>query len=303
MNSYAQVNEMLNKWREQKLSKAEIVVRLARACLGWPYVWGAYGQQCTPSVRKAYAQRTSCPSGESEQIIKKCQVCNGSKSSCQGCKYYPGAPVLCFDCRGFTRWLLARVGISLNGAGATSQWNDANNWESKGVAKDTPVDEVCCEFMRNGTKMSHTGMYVGGGSIVHCSGEVKEGRLTDRGWTNYGVPKGMEGGVPVWRSTIRKGSKGEDVKYCQEVLSRLGYDIGKSGADGIFGAQTRAAVIAFQKDHGLTADGVVGPMTWDAIENTDEPKERRYRVCIPGLDKVQMEDLKQRFPNCVITEE
>lgn len=306
MNTYAKVQEMLNEWRAQKLSKAEIVVRLAKACLGWPYVWGAYGQQCTPSTRRAYAARSVCPSGESELIIKQCQVCNGSKSSCAGCKFYPGGPVLCFDCRGFTRWVLARVGISLNGAGATSQWNDAKNWVEKGATKDTPTDLVCCEFKRNGTKMDHTGLSIGNGDIIHCSGTVKEGKVTDRGWTNYAIPVGLEGGIPVWRQTIRKGSRGEDVRYCQELLAKLGYDIGKSGVDGIFGTQTRAAVLAFQKAAGLNADGVVGPLTWQALESAEKPPEpvvKTYKVYISNLTKAQADDLQRAYPGSVITEE
>jgi cell wall-associated NlpC family hydrolase len=306
MNTYAKVQQMLTSWREQKLSKAEIVVRLAKACLGWPYVWGAYGQQCTPSVRRAYAARSACPSGESELIIKQCQVCNGSKSSCEGCRFYPGGPVLCFDCRGFTRWVLARVGISLNGAGATSQWNDAKNWVSKGAAKDTPKDEVCCEFMKQGTKMSHTGLSIGNGEIIHCSGTVKEGKVTDRGWTNYAIPVGLEGEILVWRSTIRKGSRGEDVKYCQEILMKLGYDIGKSGVDGIFGTATKNAVVAFQRAVGLNPDGVVGTLTWQALESVEEPSEpvvKTYKVCISNLTKEQADELHREYPESTIEEE
>ncbi|MCL2035403.1 MAG: peptidoglycan-binding protein [Oscillospiraceae bacterium] len=35
--------------------------------------------------------------------------------------------------------------------------------------------------------------------------------------------------------------------------------------DGIFGPQTQGAVIAFQRMFGLTADGIIGPITWNAI--------------------------------------
>lgn len=34
------------------------------------------------------------------------------------------------------------------------------------------------------------------------------------------------------------------------------------GADGIFGAGTRAAVVSFQRAAGLTVFGIVGPKTW-----------------------------------------
>ena len=50
----------------------------------------------------------------------------------------------------------------------------------------------------------------------------------------------------------------------QSLLSRIGYDPGP--IDGIFGQQTRQAVIDFQVDNGLTPDGIVGPATWRQFE-------------------------------------
>lgn len=66
------------------------------------------------------------------------------------------------------------------------------------------------------------------------------------------------------RATIKKGSRGEDVKYLQTRLNALGYDVGAN--DEIFGEKTKAGVIRFQSDHSLTADGIVGSKTWNAIE-------------------------------------
>jgi len=45
----------------------------------------------------------------------------------------------------------------------------------------------------------------------------------------------------------------------------LGYDLGRTGVDGVFLGQTREAVIAFQHEHGLSEDGIVGPETWAAL--------------------------------------
>ena len=56
---------------------------------------------------------------------------------------------------------------------------------------------------------------------------------------------------------LKKGSKGEDVKYLQQ---QLGLPI-----DGVFGQTTHNAVVVLQKKHKLTADGIVGPKTWKAI--------------------------------------
>mgnify|MGYP005851757429 CR=1 FL=1 len=58
---------------------------------------------------------------------------------------------------------------------------------------------------------------------------------------------------------LRLGSKGPYVKLVQSLLTRIGYNPGP--VDGIYGEQTRFAVIAFQRDNGLPADGVVGPAT------------------------------------------
>ncbi len=67
-------------------------------------------------------------------------------------------------------------------------------------------------------------------------------------------------------STLRIGSRGSEVVWLQQSLIKE--DVGskaealkKSGADGSFGPITLAAVIEYQKDNNLTADGVVGPRT------------------------------------------
>lgn len=65
------------------------------------------------------------------------------------------------------------------------------------------------------------------------------------------------------RPTLRKGDSGPDVQDLQQMLFDLGYD--PNGIDGKFGTGTRKAVIQFQKDEGLTADGIVGPTTWSHL--------------------------------------
>jgi N-acetyl-anhydromuramyl-L-alanine amidase AmpD len=56
---------------------------------------------------------------------------------------------------------------------------------------------------------------------------------------------------------LKRGSKGSHVKELQTAL--------ELSADGIFGAGTELAVRRFQSENGLTADGVVGTKTWEAI--------------------------------------
>ena len=65
--------------------------------------------------------------------------------------------------------------------------------------------------------------------------------------------------------TLKKGAKGNITKLLQEKLVSLGYNT--NGIDGIFGFGTEKAVISFQKNNGLVADGIVGKNTWRKIIN------------------------------------
>ena len=62
--------------------------------------------------------------------------------------------------------------------------------------------------------------------------------------------------------TLKKGASGNITRLLQEKLISLGYNCGSCGADGKFGADTKNAVIAYQKKSGLSADGIVGQNTW-----------------------------------------
>ncbi|MGN1195434.1 MAG: spore cortex-lytic enzyme [Acutalibacteraceae bacterium] len=55
------------------------------------------------------------------------------------------------------------------------------------------------------------------------------------------------------------GSRGEEVRQIQTKLKALGYY--KGAVDGIYGTDTRNAVKAFQKNCGITVDGIAGPKT------------------------------------------
>lgn len=72
--------------------------------------------------------------------------------------------------------------------------------------------------------------------------------------------------VPVAeRPTTRRGYRGRWVRHIQELL--------KVDVDGQFGAKTYEAVVNFQKEYGLTPDGVVGPNTWKILKQADEQWE------------------------------
>ena len=60
------------------------------------------------------------------------------------------------------------------------------------------------------------------------------------------------------------------VEAVQQKLVELGF-LARSGVDGRFGAQSRGAVIAFQKWEGLVRDGIPGPVTQRALANASRP--------------------------------
>ena len=63
--------------------------------------------------------------------------------------------------------------------------------------------------------------------------------------------------------TYQKGSSGTVVSQIQTKLKNWGYYTG--GVDGVYGSATEAAVKAFQRKNGLTADGKAGPKTLQAM--------------------------------------
>lgn len=80
-------------------------------------------------------------------------------------------------------------------------------------------------------------------------------------------------------------------KKWQEQLMSVGYDVGKTGADGIFGDNTQSATIEFQKANGLEPDGIVGPKTRAKMDevlfekaNTSAPTQNTTQVTTPGTN-------------------
>ncbi len=83
----------------------------------------------------------------------------------------------------------------------------------------------------------------------------------------YGETSGESGTIttPVTTNpnTLKYGDSGSRVTELQTALVKLGYDT--NGVDGRFGAGTQRAVISFQKDNGLEADGLAGTKTLELL--------------------------------------
>ncbi len=69
-------------------------------------------------------------------------------------------------------------------------------------------------------------------------------------------------------AALKVGHRGPAVVSLQQMLTDRGYYTAK--LDGVFGAQTKTAVIIFQKEAGLAPDGIVGPRTLAALRGPVE---------------------------------
>ena len=304
MRSAEYIAQQLKTWMEEKKPLMWIAWNIALLCVGWAYVYAALGEYCTPANRKKYYN-----GHPSHTTIKtKCQVLNDEeKSNCKGCKWFPsGKRTRIFDCRGFTWWILYIVyGFKLVGGGCTSQWKTEKNWKAKGKIDTMPKDTMVCLFQYNPEKknMAHTGFGFNN-ETVECQVGVQYSKKRSSKWTHWAIPacmsedyvppeeKPKEDKKPV-NKTIRKGNKGDLVKQCQQLLKDRGYDLGICGVDGDFGVATEKAVKAFQKDHGLKVDGVVGESTWAALQTAEE----YYTVTITHLTKAQADAVIKEYPN------
>ncbi|WP_210611461.1 peptidoglycan-binding domain-containing protein [Priestia flexa] len=73
------------------------------------------------------------------------------------------------------------------------------------------------------------------------------------------------------RPTLRLGSQSSYVKKLQQILKDVKYD---TGVDGVFGSKTQAMVKKFQADHNLSADGIVGAATWNALDQNKVERQQ-----------------------------
>ena len=207
------------------------------------------------------------------------------------------------------------IGITLV-SGANSQWNQTA-WVEKGKLAEMPTNKLCLVYRWDEDKrrMGHVGIYLGDGTVVHAKGHdygVVHQELSSKDFTHYGIPDGLYDGEyqpPV----LQRGDNNQFVQKMQELLIKHGYILpesksAKNGADGIFGPITESKLKEFQKDHGLTADGVCRLQTWEALMETKfdepvvspapEPTEHEHEKQIV-FDKNVLEEMRQKLTEYV----
>jgi len=103
-------------------------------------------------------------------------------------------------------------------------------------------------------------------------------------------------GAPTPEPVIRSGAMGESVTRLQQRLQELGYYTGT--VDGQFGPGTRTAVTMFQQQHGLQADGIVGPDTNEMLYSASAKlavTPAPTAVPSPTVDTTSVSAMQQRL--------
>lgn len=87
---------------------------------------------------------------------------------------------------------------------------------------------------------------------------------------------------------LKRGMSGADVRFVKDALLSLGFYSSKIKqiTNDTFGPDTLVAVRKFQRAKGLEDDGVVGPLTWAALEKAVAAEEPAKEVNFPSLDKM-----------------
>ena len=224
-----------------------------------------------------------------------------------------------WDCSGLFAWAFKELGGSI-AHGSNSIYDRYCSAKGKlSGGKRTDGKELLpgtAVFTGTSSEHGHIGLYIGGGKVIEAQGTqagVVISDITLKKWTYWGELKGVDysgnnspaepdpapidpnnGEKPV----LKKGDRGELVTVLQTKLINKGYSCGSTGADGIFGKNTEAAVKQFQIDSGLLADGTVNAATWAALDA--EPVF--YTVTIPNLSKIHAEALVANYPGATMEE-
>lgn len=277
----------------------------------WGYIWGTAGILWTEARQKQKVDYMISKYGQNWQKNADAKKDNYYSAALNGSKWI-GHTVA--DCSGLFAWAFKKLGRAIaHGSNSiydrycTSDKGKLTAEKRKALLPGTAV------FTGDASAHGHIGLYVGNGKVIEASGTIAgvcTSNITAGKWTYYGILKNVdyseyigntdqpEPAAPTGTGnnfqTVRKGDKGEKVRELQTLLAAKGYDLGKYGIDGDFGSATLAAVKAFQADHGLTADGIAGPLTWAAL--TEDKTPVLYTVIIPHQTESGADEIIKKYP-------
>ena len=168
------------------------------------------------------------------------------------------------------------------------------------------VDDFFNDYLRRPGFVEPLAAKFCNGTTVTCEGLSQWGseNLAQQGYSYPQILRSYYGNVEIVNNApvagitasypgtaLRRGTTGPSVVTLQVMLNRISQNypaIPKiPSVDGIFGAQTEAAVRRFQEIFDLTVDGVVGRSTWYALV--------RYYIAVTRMAELRSQG--QRFYN------
>ena len=259
----------------------------AIAQLGRPYWWGCFGQLADGALyaqKKAQYPAYYTAADFPNQYGQKVHDCCGLIKGYLWCDTPDGSP-------------------KYNAAQDVAVEGLYKKCSKSGAIGSIPETPGVCVFMKDmGHVGVYIGNGEVVEAMGHAYGVVKT-KLAGRGWAYWGMPEWIEyedSGAVVPPSVgsadsspqggangtgdpspteadfklsfriLKEGCVGEDVRALQLMLRARGYPCGnygpnKDGADGDFGAATKAKLISYQSTAGLAPDGEAGPNTLGAL--------------------------------------
>lgn len=109
------------------------------------------------------------------------------------------------------------------------------------------------------------------------------------------VALGFLGMASKASAAAQQGDRGKDVSALQQRLTHLGYF--KGNVTGYFGSVTKEAVVQFQKDRGLTPDGIVGENTQTSLSESEQAKSKPQSEHSSDSELLQLGDRGDRVAN------
>lgn len=221
---------------------------------GTPYVYGAKGSYGVFTSSRLNSLTKLYPSTFTSTYINKA-------------KKYVGK--VCTDCSGLISWYTGKI------IGSSQMYSTASKRIPISKLNEVPIGAVLW-------KSGHVGVYIGNGKCVEAKGinyGTIESKVSATAWKyallfdyiDYGkvsAPVATKQTNPYKTPSlnVRKGQKGESVKWVQWELVEAGYNLKPySGIDGDFGSGTQKLVKQFQQSCKLVADGIVGEKTRKAF--------------------------------------
>jgi peptidoglycan hydrolase-like protein with peptidoglycan-binding domain len=173
-----------------------------------------------------------------------------------------------FDCSGLVQTSYRAAGVHLPrvsrqqyGAGKLIRLSSLRAGDLLFYARDTSDPRT----------IYHVGMYLGAGRMVEAPNRRAPVRIASM-WRPGLLGKATRPAAGVPGMLLVEA--GERSRAVAAVQHRLAANQRCVAVDGEFGPRTRRAVIAFQRQHGLHADGVVGRVTWGTLVANGRQRSR-----------------------------